>query len=105
MLKLYTYFRSSAAYRVRIALNLKRLGYAAIPTEAPDAGLDKQFSATASRGADMARTAARAASARNPLERDQSNDHRSDQLVTRQLLLHRISQKIIWRRHVVLAGR
>lgn len=49
MLKLYTYFRSSAAYRVRIALNLKRLGYAAIPTEAPDAGLDKQFSATASR--------------------------------------------------------
>lgn len=26
-LKLYTYFRSSAAYRVRIALNLKQLGY------------------------------------------------------------------------------
>jgi maleylacetoacetate isomerase len=26
-LKLYTYFRSSAAFRVRIALNLKRLGY------------------------------------------------------------------------------
>jgi maleylacetoacetate isomerase len=29
--KLYTYFRSSAAYRVRIALNLKRVGYDAIP--------------------------------------------------------------------------
>ena len=27
MLKLYDYFRSSAAYRVRIALNLKQLGY------------------------------------------------------------------------------
>ena len=26
-MKLYTYFRSSAAFRVRIALNLKRLGY------------------------------------------------------------------------------
>jgi maleylacetoacetate isomerase len=31
MLKLYTYFRSSAAYRVRIALNLKQLEYSAIP--------------------------------------------------------------------------
>lgn len=31
MLKLYTYFRSSAAYRVRIALNLKGLDYSAIP--------------------------------------------------------------------------
>jgi maleylacetoacetate isomerase len=31
MLKLYTYFRSSAAYRVRIALHLKKLEYAAIP--------------------------------------------------------------------------
>jgi maleylacetoacetate isomerase len=30
-LKLYTYFRSSAAYRVRIALNLKGIGYEAIP--------------------------------------------------------------------------
>jgi maleylpyruvate isomerase len=29
--KLYTYFRSSAAYRVRIALNLKKLPYEAIP--------------------------------------------------------------------------
>jgi maleylpyruvate isomerase len=30
-LRLYTYFRSSAAYRVRIALNLKRLEYTAVP--------------------------------------------------------------------------
>jgi maleylacetoacetate isomerase len=29
--KLFTYFRSSAAYRVRIALNLKGLGYDAVP--------------------------------------------------------------------------
>lgn len=31
MMKLYTYFRSSAAYRVRIALNLKQLDYEAAP--------------------------------------------------------------------------
>lgn len=31
MLKLYTYFRSSAAYRVRIALQLKHLDYEAVP--------------------------------------------------------------------------
>lgn len=31
MLKLYTFFRSSAAYRVRIALNLKNLNYESIP--------------------------------------------------------------------------
>ena len=30
-MKLYTYFRSSAAYRVRIALNLKGIGYEAVP--------------------------------------------------------------------------
>lgn len=30
-MQLYTYFRSSAAYRVRIALNLKGLAYAAVP--------------------------------------------------------------------------
>ena len=29
-MKLYTYFRSSAAYRVRIALNLKGVAYEAI---------------------------------------------------------------------------
>lgn len=32
MLELYTYFRSSAAYRVRIALQLKGLAYQTIPT-------------------------------------------------------------------------
>src|ERR671913_310638 len=31
VVKLYTYFRSSAAYRVRIALNLKRVSYEAVP--------------------------------------------------------------------------
>ncbi|WP_223787690.1 maleylacetoacetate isomerase [Marinicella meishanensis] len=31
MIKLYTYWRSTAAYRVRIALNLKGLAYQAIP--------------------------------------------------------------------------
>ncbi len=30
-MRLYTYFRSSAAYRVRIALNLKGLAYKAVP--------------------------------------------------------------------------
>lgn len=30
-MKLYSYFRSSAAYRVRIALNLKQLDYSSIP--------------------------------------------------------------------------
>lgn len=30
-MKLYTYFRSSAAYRVRIALNLKELSYDSVP--------------------------------------------------------------------------
>jgi len=30
-MKLYTYFRSSAAYRVRIALNLKGLDYGSVP--------------------------------------------------------------------------
>jgi maleylpyruvate isomerase len=30
-MKLYTYFRSSAAYRVRIALNIKGVGYESVP--------------------------------------------------------------------------
>jgi len=38
MLRLYTYFRSSAAYRVRIALNLKQLDYSAIPVHLVRAG-------------------------------------------------------------------
>jgi maleylacetoacetate isomerase len=32
-MKLYTYFRSSAAYRVRIALNLKGIGYESVPVD------------------------------------------------------------------------
>lgn len=32
-MKLYTYFRSSAAYRVRIALNFKGLAYEAVPVD------------------------------------------------------------------------
>ena len=31
-MKLYGFFRSSAAFRVRIALNLKRLGYELVDT-------------------------------------------------------------------------
>ena len=38
MLRLYTYFRSSAAYRVRIALNLKGLSYEAVPIHLLRAG-------------------------------------------------------------------
>ena len=42
MLKLYDYWRSSAAYRVRIALNLKNASYDSIPVNiAP--GKDEQF--------------------------------------------------------------
>jgi maleylacetoacetate isomerase/maleylpyruvate isomerase len=37
-MRLYTYFRSSAAFRVRIALNLKRLSYEAVPVHLLRAG-------------------------------------------------------------------
>jgi maleylacetoacetate isomerase len=41
-MKLYTFFRSSAAYRVRIALNLKRLSYDAVPIHlSKDGGMHK----------------------------------------------------------------
>ena len=39
-MKLYTYFRSSAAYRVRIALGLKGLAYAAVPVHLVRGGPD-----------------------------------------------------------------
>lgn len=44
MLKLYDYYRSSASYRVRIALNLKKIGYDAIPIHLVNNG-GEQFSA------------------------------------------------------------
>src|SRR3990167_8803335 len=45
MLKLYDYFRSSAAFRVRIALNLKQLDYQVIPIHLVNHG-GEQFSET-----------------------------------------------------------
>jgi maleylacetoacetate isomerase len=45
MLKLYDYFRSSACYRVRIALNLKELDYQIIPVHLINNG-GEQFSET-----------------------------------------------------------
>ena len=44
MLKLYDYFRSSAAYRVRIALRLKKLDYQQIPIHLIKDGGEKIFS-------------------------------------------------------------
>jgi maleylpyruvate isomerase len=44
-MKLYTFFRSSASYRVRIALNLKRLTYEQIPIHLRRAG-GEQFAAS-----------------------------------------------------------
>ncbi|UVW27613.1 maleylacetoacetate isomerase [Massilia sp. H6] len=44
-MKLYTYFRSSAAYRVRIALNLKALDYEAVPVHLVRGGGEHQSDA------------------------------------------------------------
>lgn len=44
-MKLYTYFRSSAAYRVRIALNLKGLDYEALPVHLVRGGGEHQHAA------------------------------------------------------------
>jgi maleylacetoacetate isomerase len=44
MLKLYSYWRSSASYRVRIALNLKGLAYEIVPVHLVQGG-GQQFSA------------------------------------------------------------
>lgn len=44
-MKLYTFFRSSASYRVRIALNLKRLQYEHVPVHLRRGG-GEQFSPT-----------------------------------------------------------
>ena len=41
-MKLYTYFRSSAAYRVRIALNLKGLPYEMVPIHLTKDGGDQR---------------------------------------------------------------
>ncbi len=45
MMTLYDYYRSSACYRVRIALNLKNLGYEALPIHLVNNG-GEQFSAS-----------------------------------------------------------
>jgi maleylacetoacetate isomerase len=44
MLKLYTYFRSSAAFRVRIALHLKQLPFEAVPIHLLRGGAGEQHS-------------------------------------------------------------
>jgi len=49
MLTLYTYFRSSAAYRVRIALHLKNLAFAAVPVHLLRSGGEQHAPAYASR--------------------------------------------------------
>ena len=47
-MKLYDYWRSSAAYRIRIALNLQGIQYeqVAVPLVGPDGGLGEQHSET-----------------------------------------------------------
>lgn len=47
MLVLYTYFRSSAAYRVRIALQLKGLPYKAVPVHLVRGGGEQHSAAFA----------------------------------------------------------
>ncbi len=49
MIKLYTYFRSSAAYRVRIALNLKGLPYQSVPVHLLRGGGEQHSAAFAER--------------------------------------------------------
>jgi len=49
MLKLYTYFRSSAAFRVRIALNYKGLPYQAVPVHLLRDGGEQHSAAFAER--------------------------------------------------------
>ena len=49
MLRLYTYFRSSAAYRVRIALHLKGLPYEAVPVHLLRGGGEQHDPAYAAR--------------------------------------------------------
>ena len=49
MLKLYTYFRSSAAFRVRIALHYKGLPYQAIPVHLLRGGGEQHSAAFADR--------------------------------------------------------
>ncbi|MFB2538073.1 MULTISPECIES: maleylacetoacetate isomerase [unclassified Acinetobacter] len=44
-MKLYSYFRSSAAYRVRIALNLKQLSYETIPVHLVNQGGEQKLPA------------------------------------------------------------
>ena len=49
MMKLYSYFRSSAAYRVRIALNIKGLPYEQVPVHLMRAGGEQRSAAYTAR--------------------------------------------------------
>ena len=59
-MKLYTYFRSSAAYRVRIALNLKGLAYEQIPIHLTKDGGQPAFGRVPRRQSAEPRAGARA---------------------------------------------